>query len=163
MDESHAEFWHFLIAIIFLGLSLVIAHQVTITLWKVWRTYSWPNTIGRITRSSSTIGYATSSRGGRHPFYKPQITTVYTVNGRSYRTRRLRLVEPEGVIFAVHIKRLLAQYPVGRRVTVYYDPDDPATGVLHRGMRLWIALIVIPLVIIFIVVGILAVLHTLGF
>ena len=45
-------------------------------------------------------------------------------------------------------KRVVAQYPVGKAVPVYYNPNDPEAAVLEKGIY-WPNLIVLAFALIF--------------
>lgn len=87
---------------------------------------SWPVTQGTVV--ASTVG-------GRRA-YHPEITYEFSVDGHPYRgmsdldvpgfgTRASRLNVAEV---------LVSEYPVGRHVTVHYDPTDPARNRLRVGI-----------------------------
>ena len=60
-----------------------------------------------------------------------RITYRYTVNGRNFESSQFSFTAVANDLPAK--KRRVAQYPVGQRVPVYYDPQNPTTAVLERG------------------------------
>lgn len=76
-----------------------------------------------------------ASSGGYHyrTSYHPDITYQYTVNGQQYINNRFAqrptLINRESII-----QRVLEKYPVGQKVTVYYNPANPQDAYLQKGM-----------------------------
>jgi hypothetical protein len=56
----------------------------------------------------------------------------YTVNGRSYTGRRISASD-EYQKNRGSAEDILDRYPVGATVTVFYDPENPATSLLVTG------------------------------
>lgn len=86
-------------------------------------THEWPTVSGEVTESRTRGG----QRRRRHVF-----TYVYQVERTWYEARRIGYFH--GIWGPSTTRGNVAQYPVGRRVTVYYDPEDPARAVLEPGI-----------------------------
>lgn len=121
-------------------LVLLFALSFTSYVWKVSR---WPTTTGRIVSSGADAYEDWRDRLARsypRTFHKAAVVYRYEVNGREYLGDRVRL----GVVVSATspgvARRLAAKYPVGREVTVYYDPQRPGESVL-RPRSLWHLLI----------------------
>jgi hypothetical protein len=79
----------------------------------------------------------------------PVIEYRYTVDGKRYVTDSYCeypwLLERKWII-----RRILANYPAGATVTVYYNPDDPQEAYLQRGyggtVRLVILLVAVVVI-----------------
>lgn len=104
---------------------------------------NWPTTTGRIL-SATTEMRRRSGRGGYAPY--PNILYEYTAGGRKYVSSRISAGLEMGGSY--YTPRVLARYPVGATVQVYYNPDAPADSALEAaapGSRLliFIALFVI--------------------
>jgi hypothetical protein len=93
----------------------------------------WPVTPGRIVASGVDTFLARREPGDRYrrKMHKSSILYTYEVNGREYLGDRIRL----GVVTSANVaalpRRLAAKYPVGKEVTVYYDPRNPTEAVLQ--------------------------------
>jgi hypothetical protein len=117
----------------FAGLVIVvgcIATLLGIRMCKEARvTWTWPSTEGivRGTEVLETSGFGT--KGGS--VFQPVITYEYSVGGVSHTGKRIKLVDISSSSRYAH--RVVARYPVGTGVTVYYDPDSPQDAVLQRG------------------------------
>lgn len=81
---------------------------------------------------------------GRGDESEPYATYEYQVGGRTYRNDRIFLVNtPSG-----HPGKIAAEYPVGRPVQVYYNPNNPAEAALvlnHPSARLYLGLTIMML------------------
>ena len=97
--------------------------------WAAWvgisgfETEKWPTTEGVILRS----GIASSGRPG----WRPEIYYEYQVNGKTFKSERVAFAVSYGFSRAV---QTVDSYPVGRRVTVYYKPNNPSSAALEPGI-----------------------------
>ena len=63
----------------------------------------------------------------------PNVKYRYTVAGKTYSGNRYRFGEiysSDGIGY-----QIVAEHPAGKRVTVYYNPDDPADALLRPGLE----------------------------
>ena len=103
----------------------------------------WPTTEGEVTsasvrteittetrRSAGRYGGGTSSTESRT--YHADIHYVYTVDGTQYEAGRV-VVDEFGTGDRGRAEQIIAKYPVGSKVTVYYDPKRPSVTVLEPG------------------------------
>ncbi len=94
----------------------------------------WPSVEGRIV-SARAIEEAvenTNSASGRKRVttrHSAELAFEYSVAGETRRGNRIQRREPAARTQA-EIEELLARFPVGRSVKVYYDPRDPDRSVL---------------------------------
>jgi uncharacterized membrane protein YuzA (DUF378 family) len=126
---------------------------------EVMRAAGWPKAQGRIITSTSEA--RTVRTGGpntvdteRRTFAK--IVYEFTVAGRKYRGGRVSIGEDLGNF---QVAETIAKYPVGKEVTVYYNPVKPSECVLERDVppELWKGFALILAVVIgLIVVGVVA-------
>src|SRR5262245_12299269 len=92
---------------------------------KAVRSESFEQTPGVVTRSEIAAGHKGS--------VDYEVEYIYTVNGQQYTSKEYH-VQPQllgnGYWRAAHDNN-----PVGKQVTVYFDPDDPGTAYLVPGLR----------------------------
>lgn len=88
----------------------------------------WPTAQGTIRHSELTTQYVMGS-GTR---YEAKIRYDYSVNGQSFSSSTVR-TRGEASERQFDIEGLVKRYPVGKVVTVFYGPDDPAKSYLEAG------------------------------
>jgi len=109
-------------------------------------------------RFRSTTGTVLASKVRKHPgdsdsgpTYEPLVKYRYTVDGKTYTSMRYAYGMGSSSDTG-YARSVVADYPKGKEVTVYYDPDKPSEAVLHlkvHGMHYFLLLFTQP----FIVVG----------
>ena len=99
----------------------------------------WPSTMGTVL--ASTIEWRSSSEGGSTAY--PVVQYSYQVNGRAYQSYKLA---PGPEVGGTGAKKIVARYPAGAQVMVFYDPQNPSEAVLERKAPaqwlMWLLLIV---------------------
>ena len=91
----------------------------------------WPTADGTITASDVILGR--TGKGGKA--YSPGVRYSYSVDGTDY--------QGDGIQFGSSgiaertAKAIVAAFPVGKRVPVYYDPQRPTRTVLMPGVTGW--------------------------
>ena len=91
-------------------------------------TQTWVSTTGTVLMSS-----VQSKHTGRSHSYYPVVVYVYTVNGQSYQSQRIKAGEQFlNVRVTGQAQATVARYPIGATVTVYYDPANPSECALER-------------------------------
>jgi hypothetical protein len=100
------------------------------------------------------LGYSTTSGGvtasevalsDDHDTSAPKITYTYTVAGNKHVGNRYRY--GQGSSGDDNARRVVAEHPVGRQVTVYYSPNDASESVLLAGIEghdLFLAMFMTP-------------------
>ncbi|HZK61325.1 MAG TPA: DUF3592 domain-containing protein [Anaerovoracaceae bacterium] len=91
---------------------------------------SWPTVPGTITRSNVDIW---RSDGKTH--YQPDIAYNYAVDGKKYSSSKITVGDPPLDNNVTLAKRLQAEYPAGKEVVVYYDPELPESSALKPGTK----------------------------
>lgn len=91
---------------------------------------SWPTADGKVLRSE-----VRTQRTGNTSSHEPLVIYQYQVEGKSYRRDRPTISRQPSKTTAP-AEEVVARYPVGTQVTVYYDAADPATSVLEPGVTL---------------------------
>jgi hypothetical protein len=95
-------------------------------------TQSWPST-GGIIIASSVDSYVSSSDSGSTTMYFASIKYAYQVRGIEYKAGRVNLGDYSSSDTQM-AEEVIARYPSGRNVRVYYDPTKPENAVLEPGL-----------------------------
>jgi hypothetical protein len=119
-----------------IGISMIVlAGRQFVKAWRVWRKatsrHKWPSTTGTIIDSSIVHSPPFDDPDYSHS-YTPKITFQHTVNGITY-TNPEFTDRPPDVENAV--RDLVAHYPVGKQVKVYYAPRDPRYAFIAEAIR----------------------------
>ena len=116
------------------GVGLVVWGQNVLAKSKA--SMEWPTVQGTV-RSAEVLQEKerdrSSSTRRERITYRPDIVYDFEVNGTAYSGARV------GVLHVASSNRgkadgVVARYPVGSEVTVFYDPGDPQTAVLEPGV-----------------------------
>lgn len=90
---------------------------------------NWATATGTILMSS--VQSSSSSTGG-YSIY-PVIVYQFEVNGKTYQSQNLRAGDKYlKVNIPSQAQQTVDKYPIGAKVTVYYDPSNPAECALER-------------------------------
>ncbi len=94
----------------------------------------WPTASGEI--KLSEVERRVDNDGKRSVKYYPNVVYDYTVSGRTYTSNCVSSINfgttsPKG-----HALETTRKYRVGRKVKVYYNPDDNSSAVLQPGVTL---------------------------
>jgi hypothetical protein len=118
---------------------LLLAVGIAMTGWGVLvvrealDSRSWPTVEGTVIVSETRHVPARES-ADRRSSYQPEVAVEYEVDGQTLICDRLTFTT---ISFdrAMLVRELLRPYPVGKKVSVSYDPDDPARSVLDPRLR----------------------------
>lgn len=106
---------------------------------------NWPTTTGTILESSldeDSDGYA------------PHVAYAYAVAGKRYTNDRIYFhTSQSGTKHAA--QKHLSAYPMGTRVDVYFNPQNPHDSVLNRHMPIWLPVFWLFFALFLVLVGIL--------
>jgi hypothetical protein len=114
-----------LTAICGIGLFLFFATWFGFSYWRGVRKSRASRTWHRVTSQVLESGVA---GGTDDDSPRPYADYEYQVGGRTYRNNRIFLVDKPGG----NARAIAAQYPAGRQVEVYYNPNNPAEAALVR-------------------------------
>ncbi len=123
-----------LFAFLVLGIPLLASAR---HFYRAWKQYRWAKQSARWAVTTGTITHA-ALREEKHtpdddsaPFYTyhPEIRYTYIAEGKTHEGSRVQFGGFPDFTQA-EAQEILAQYPVGAQVTVYYDPDQPTNAVL---------------------------------
>lgn len=113
-----------LIGSIFIIMSIIDGRRAKASL-------QWPSVPGLVIFSGMIRD--TQSNDASSP--TPVVTYSYAVNGQAFQSSRVRF-NP------VKSKKVLAQYPRGNQVQVFFNPQQPAMSVLQQGGSTMVGIIV---------------------
>jgi hypothetical protein len=120
-------------AVFGMGIFLVVGAGLTYWGWTILQnaraSASWPTADGIVTRSG--VSHSTDSDGGDS--YSPEITYTYSVNNIDQENNTIKFGE-NSYSSRRKAEGIAANYPVGKNVTVYYDPEQPDKSVLEPGV-----------------------------
>jgi len=124
------------IVIVCAAFPALIIVAVVVKLWEVRQAKTWPSTAGKVVISTvashkqnpGVFGYDFSDTEVTN---EPRVEYVYSVAGKKYRGQRITIGEKTS---GFELEEILARYPVGAGVTVYYDPTKPDKAVLERDL-----------------------------
>jgi hypothetical protein len=90
-----------------------------------YRATKWPHVQGRVVSAG-----VEKLEGGKRTTWRPNVTYEYAVNRTEYSSNTIK---PTRVALTIDepARKVVSRYSVGSRVTVYYDPDDPAQSLLE--------------------------------
>lgn len=85
----------------------------------------WPSTMGTVT--TSYLDRRSSSEGGYTNY--PVVQYSYQVSGQGYQAAKLA---PGPEVGGTGAGKIVARYPAGAQVMVFYNPQNPSDAVLER-------------------------------
>jgi hypothetical protein len=94
----------------------------------------WPTTIGVVVSSQASTSETQQGRA-RTTFYSANILIRYPARGKVYTTDLIHFGQTFGSADPSQAAMQLLRYPVGAPVSVSYDPERPALGVVHPGIH----------------------------
>jgi hypothetical protein len=99
---------------------------------KARQAHKWPTVPGTIVSSELETGTERHNHK-RITTYAAAIRYAYEVDGKAYESDQIQLGGTSETSQPREFERMVKRYPEGKRVTVYYDRDDPATATLEPG------------------------------
>jgi hypothetical protein len=116
-----------------LGIFLVIGAGLSFWGWNILQnaraSASWPTAEGVVI--SSEVSLSTDADGSDS--YSPEVTYRYPALDSNYENNTIKFGE-NSYGNRRKAQGIAAEYPVGKSVTVYFDPDSPARSVLEPGV-----------------------------
>lgn len=92
---------------------------------------SWPTVEGVVT-SSEVEGDITASDFGSG--WWPEVSYRFSVNGKIYTANNIEVINVGNGNTDNYAKQVVERYPVGKKVQVHFNPDNPAIAVLEPGI-----------------------------
>lgn len=117
---------------IFLGIIFFMRRRMAVV-------STWPSTMGTVI--NSFLEARSSSEGGTTNY--PVVQYSYQVSGQTYQSSKRA---PGMEVGGTGAGSVVAKYPVGAQVVVFYDPQNPSDAVLERKAPaqwlMWVLLVV---------------------
>jgi hypothetical protein len=105
------------------------------------KTRNWSSVMGKVT--SSMMEERSDNEGGTTSY--PVVVYRYSAGGQTYENDK---IAPGLQWGGTGAGRVVARYPAGSSVTVYYDPQNPSVSILERSAKSSITIYAVILVII---------------
>lgn len=111
---------------------------------KAAEAQTWPTAIATVTRSEVTTHRSKKSGSNtRTVTYEPAVSYRYEVDGNTHSSGRMGFFSQNSrYVSRAKAEQILARYPVGAEVTIYYNPAKPEEAVIDnspKGSGLFIA------------------------
>jgi hypothetical protein len=114
-----------IIAFVLLILNVVFLVIIFFIRRKMVAVSQWPSTMGTVLMS--TIEQRSSSEGGYTDY--PVVQYYYQIGGQPYQSYKLA---PGPEVGGTGAGKVVARYPAGAQVMVFYNPENPSEAVLER-------------------------------
>jgi len=98
---------------------------------KARRSLSWPIAEGLVSHSAVLLRTEQTSNSNNAAIYKADIAYRFKVQGRDYSSSQITLMDYSSSM--ARAEDLVARYPDGSSVSVYYNPANPSESVLEPG------------------------------
>ena len=128
-----------LFSIVFIAIGAGVIYYARSIAAKASRSLSWPTTEGVISHSAMLFRTEQTSNSNNAAMYKADVAYRFKVNGRDYSSSQISLMDYSST--AARAGDIVARYPDGASVTVYYNPADPSDSVLEPGATRGISLL----------------------
>lgn len=124
------------LTVLFSGIGLLLLLLYLRSKRKASRSLSWPETKGRVVKSTievqSDVFSSDDSQGGGQPMYAADISYTYQVGGMMYTSNRISFAGKSSYSKPDKAEAVIAQYPEGASVAVFYNPEKHQEAVLER-------------------------------
>lgn len=119
---------------VFMLVGVILTLVGIFNLVKASASKRWPSTNGKVIDAKVRVSTSTDNEGSTSTSYVPHIEYEYRVNNAPYTSTRRTIGSGQtGYGSRNRANAIVEQYPVGKSVPVYYDPQNPKYGVLQTG------------------------------
>ena len=114
------------IVIAFVGFNSLLVGGMLYKRFMTNRTKDWPSVMGKVKSSRVSFESSTEKVNGT-----PWVVYVYEIHGKKYQNS---VIVPGDLTLAGndYAEKVVARYPAGTEVNVYYNPSKPADSFLER-------------------------------
>lgn len=113
-------------------IAMILIAYSAINLRQGGASKSWPSVEGKITRAQIVPREVVRAKKQKVVLYDAAIAYSYTVAGHEYTSEKVR-TDLQAQPHTAEAERLIELYPVGRSVTVHYNPANPDDSLLEPG------------------------------
>jgi hypothetical protein len=117
--------------VVFIALALFFLWRALAGRRRVREAMNWQQTTGTVLSSEVETRRSRSGQSGYSTSYYPRVVYEYEVMGQRYRSNQFNLGEV-GLGFYNRVAAKVAEYPQGKMIDVYYNPNNPSEAVLER-------------------------------
>lgn len=121
---------------VILGLLFMIFGGIVFFVWGLpplkysKESSQWPSVSGKIIKSEID-----SWRREGKSYYQANIVYNYEVDGKKYTASKVTVGDPPSGTNMSPARRIQDEFPVGKDVVVYYDPEAPVSAALKPGIQ----------------------------
>jgi hypothetical protein len=123
-----------ILALAFLAAGVVVLYFGVQIIRNGFASRNWPDTPGTIQSTAIQTKTNRTSGGKSKTSYTAKITYRYEVSGKSYSNSTIGFGKSQySSSKKSKTEKYLGQYPQGKQVAVYFDPQNPGKAVLEAG------------------------------
>jgi hypothetical protein len=115
-----------LVLLVPIGITALVARE---KLGRVQQAAGWKSVQGKVIESQVSDSVSDSRVKNKLFENMPRVRYAFTANGREFTGERISFGDDTG---GANTQATLSRYPVGKEVTVYFNPRDPEDCVLER-------------------------------
>jgi hypothetical protein len=118
------------------GILLILLHQRNKK--KAKRSLSWPETKGTVIKSEVVVEesvFGSDEQGQSQPMYTADISYTYQVDDMLYTSDRISFAGKTSYSKPDKAEMIVAKYPDGSNVSVFYDQSNPKEAILERSAK----------------------------
>ena len=146
--------------IIVVVISCVVLIKIVRDIMNGLNSRNWPITTGTIIQSGIHTRQKTDEDGFTSTTYGATVVYTFNISGKEFKETR-RSFSGVRTSSVRQAEQILARYPQGSSVTIYYHPDNPSLCVLEPGVS-WLTYAGMIILLGLLVFGILGVLGLIG-
>lgn len=121
------------------SLTIMLA-GIGLVVWRIWKSRrikaisSWPETAGSIVdHDISKVDISDADDHGADYRFDPVVKYTYNVEGKVFHGSKIGINTPRFTMGSKAEQYLLEKYPIGKEISVFYNPSKPADAVIDRG------------------------------
>jgi hypothetical protein len=120
----------FALVLLVVGTLLTVAGVLNLSGQKA--ATKWPSVEGVILESKVVTEERQMEKLKKVDAYRAAISYRYSINGKDYLSKQVQH-DPETKTYSAFADNLVKTFPVGKKVPVFYNPDNPSEAVLLAG------------------------------
>jgi hypothetical protein len=124
------------LALLFIAIGVVLIFLHRRNIKKAEESMSWKEATGTVNGSKVIQGnnvlMSNDDDGESTPVFYPEISYTYQVGGLEYTSKRLAFTGVKSHSKRENAEKAASLYPVGKQLSVYYDPKNPKEAVVDR-------------------------------